>query len=300
MLLPAGVCISSLLVHAAPDTYYDIFILHDDKSIFPKSGFLERLFDRYNNLKITYKNIADHFRGAFETRGISIATYYRLLIPEVVTEYKKVMYHDVDLIFRSDLAGIFMETDLCNSYVAGVRSPGGLDAEVKLYREGLGLDCTRYILAGDIILNLELMRRDRLVERFKKEVENHSYRYQDMDVLNLVCKGKISFLPPSFCGTAEIFRLAAYRIVQPFYSPSELAELQREGIVHYNGVKPWRAYCPNFDIWWQYYRQSVFYDPQYYFDFFHKKLDEYDSLPFWKRVKILLRFFKPDKKMIHG
>ncbi|WP_346083784.1 glycosyltransferase family 8 protein [Sphingobacterium ginsenosidimutans] len=296
MLLPAGVCISSLLSHASADTYYDIFILHDEKSTFPRSGFLEQLSSQFANYKLTYKNTANLFAGAYETRGITIATYYRLLIPELVIEYGKVMYHDVDLIFRSDLSAIFHQTDLRDCYVAGVRSPGGFDEEVKTYRENLGLDSSQYILAGDIILNLDLMRQDGLVDRFKTQVAANSYRYQDMDVLNIVCKGKIKFLPASFCGTVELFRFAAYRKQQSFYSITELEAMQKDGIVHYNGTKPWNAYCPNFDIWWMYYRQSVFYDAKYYFDFFDGKRNEYDSLPLWKRVKILLRFFKPNKK----
>lgn len=41
LLMPAGVCLTSLLEHANPDTFYDIFILHDNKSSFPKRGYLE-------------------------------------------------------------------------------------------------------------------------------------------------------------------------------------------------------------------------------------------------------------------
>lgn len=112
-----------------------------------------------------------------------------------------------------------------------------------------------------------------------------------MDVINIVCKGRIKYLPPSYCivgTTAEILS----DINQPYFSKEEANYALKYGIIHYNGAKPWKTWCLNFDIWWEYYRKSVFYDPKFYFDYYHNKLDEYDKLPLWKRIKILLRYFK--------
>lgn len=80
--------------------FYDIFILHDNKSKFPESGYLEKLHNQYQNFNITYRNVGNAFEGAFEIRGITVAAYYRLLIPEVITEYDKIFYFDVDIIFE--------------------------------------------------------------------------------------------------------------------------------------------------------------------------------------------------------
>lgn len=63
------------------------------------------------------------------------------------------------------------------------------------------------------------------------------------------------------------------------------------GIVHFNGKKPWKDVCINFDIWWEYYRRCPFFDEKWYFDFFNYKLNELDRLPLMKRIKILLRYF---------
>ena len=64
-----------------------------------------------------------------------------------------------------------------------------------------------------------------------------------------------------------------------------------KGTLHYNGHKPWKKYCVNFDIWWEYYRNSPFFDPHFYFEFYYSKLDELDQLSLWKRIKIWLRYF---------
>jgi len=42
LLMPAGVCISSLLKHTNSDTFYDIFILHDEIAKFPTSKYICR------------------------------------------------------------------------------------------------------------------------------------------------------------------------------------------------------------------------------------------------------------------
>jgi hypothetical protein len=83
-----------------------------------------------------------------------------------------------------------------------------------------------------------------------------------------------------------------------FFSNDEIEHALEFGIVHYNGPKPWKQYCVNFDIWWEYYRKSPFYNEQFYFDFFNGKQDELDSLSLWKRIKILIRYFVYARKKI--
>lgn len=295
LLMPAGVCISSLLQHARAQTFYDIFILHATDCRYPQSGFLEQLHLRYTNFRITYKDVGTIFCDAFEIRNITIAAYYRLLIPKLIKEYDVVMYHDIDIIFRDDLSDIFFSTDMSSCYVAGVNFAGAMGKEGKQYINNLGLDWKNYILSGDLILNLALLREDHIVPLFEREVNQSQYIYQDMDIINIVCKGKIKRLPPVFCGSLEIFELASKKIEQPLYTQQELQDVLLHGIVHYNGVKPWETVCPNMDIWWECYRKSIYYNPQFHFDFFCNKLDDYDRLSLWRRVKILSRYFTKGK-----
>lgn len=291
LLLPAGVCIASLLENANENTFYDIFILHDNIAKYPELKYLEKLYQRYQNFSIQYRSVGSEFKNAFEIRGITVAAYYRLLIPELIPEYDKIMYHDVDVIFRTDLSTIYKETDMDDFYIAGVVSPDALDKSLRDTILKMNLNPDSYILSGNLIFNSFLMRKDSLVESLKKEAQKN-YKYQDQDVLNLICKGKIKRLSPSFCGAIGIFKLAANKVEQPLYSLAELEEVERRGIVHYNGPKPWDEWCPNFDIWWEYYRKSVYFDAQHYFYFYVSKLKELDQLSLWKRIKLLIRYFK--------
>ena len=78
----------------------------------------------------------------------------------------------------------------------------------------------------------------------------------------------------------------------------ELQKATDPVMIHFNGHKPWKKYCVNFDIWWEYYRKSPFFDAKFYFDFFYSRLNEYDLLPLWKRIKILIRYFVYGRKAL--
>jgi len=285
--LPAGVCISSLLIHALPETFYDIFILHSGNCRFI-TGRLNELPLHYGNCRITYRKVGKEFEHAFEIRGITVAAYYRLLIPELITEYDKVLYSDVDVIFRNDLATFYKSTDLTDYYVGGVSTPY---SDITDYVENvIKTKITQYIASGNLIINSKKIREDHLLVHFKR-VALCKWKYQDMDTINIVCAGKIKLLPPWFCMTCTTFEIL--NDANQKYYPEDVADYARKyGIIHYNGSKPWKQYCLNFDIWWEYYRESIFFDPKFYYDFYSAKMNEYDLLPLWKRVKILLRYFK--------
>lgn len=291
LLLAAGVAINSLLLNAKTETFYSIYVLHDSTAKFPSSSFFEPLVERFSNFSLDFINIGDEFKDAYEIRGITVAAYYRLLIPTLLPQYDKLMYHDVDIIFQDDLSEVFFNTNMENYYVAGVVSPACLNEEVANQRREMGLDPHHYILSGDLIINSALMRADNIVKRFKEEAK-HKYKHQDQDVINIVCKGKIQMLPVTFCSTVGAFKLDANNTKQEIYPQEDLSAMINRGIIHYNGPKPWNTICPNFDIWWEYYRKSPYYNKKFYYDFFSKKMEEHDRLPLLKRVKILLRYFK--------
>lgn len=298
--LQAGVCITSLLLNAKSETFYDIFILHGEQCSFENSK-LNKLPLIFGNCKIQYRCVGNAFESAFEIRGITIATYYRLLIPEIILEYDKIIYSDVDVIFRNDLSDIYANTDMDGCYVGGVVDASYFRPDHRNYIEKtLKLSYTEYIYAGNMILNLPLLRQDNIVESFIGAVTNSVYKYQDMDIINIVCKGKIRRMPPLFCFSSDIAKYSADMSETPLYTLDELMDAQTEGIVHYTGPKPWWGWCPNFDIWWEYYRRSIYFNPKVYCDFYVNQQSnaDLDCLSLWKRIKILIRYFKNGKKRL--
>lgn len=289
---PACVSLFSLLRSANRDTFYDIFILSPNGMSLNVSLF-SKLSEIYGNFRITLRNADDTFDSSYEIRGITTPAYYRLLIPELIPEYDKILYSDVDVIFRKDLSDVYFNTDIEGYYLAGVDSLAHLIPDLKDYYEKKMLrDSNGNIYSGNLLLNSKKLREDRIVAEFRKHVDM-KYKFQDMDIINIVCKGKIKYLSPSFCYTTYIADLAANNreLLETIWTKEQIQDAQDYGIVHYNGQKPWKGACINFDIWWECYRKSPFFDSRYYYHFFDNMLNEYDRLPLLKRLKILLRYF---------
>lgn len=299
LILPACVCISSLMMNAKEDTFYDIFILHSS-NIALKKEELDKLSQYYQNCRIQYRQVDNTFDSAFEIRGITTSTYYRLLIPDLIPEYDKIVYSDVDVIFRSDLSNIYFSTDLHDNYVAGVNALISFIPDMSAYYQKMRkVEMKSIIYAGNIIFNSKKIREDNIIEQFKKLAKNN-FRFQDLDVLNIVCQNKIVYLKPEFCVTTYFtgFSVRNRKILRQYWTDNDIALALQNGTVHYNGQKPWKGFCVNFDIWWEYYRKSPFFDERFYFEFFYKRLNELDQLSLWKRIKILIRYFVYGKREI--
>ena len=297
MIMPASVCISSLLMNASADTFYDIFILHSEKCDFSKSQLVD-IPNHYSNCKITFRTVNSEFVTAYEIRGITTTAYYRLLIPDLIPEYEKILYSDVDVIFRENLSKYY-QIHLDGYSMAGVDNASALSPGVQKYvREKLGIDHKYgHFYSGNLIINSKKIKEDNLIPQFR-ELAKRNFHQQDMDIINIACYGKIKALTPAFCLTNYLTEILVKRKQEmlSFFTNDEIEHALKYGIVHYNGPKPWKQYCVNFDIWWEYYRKSPFYDEQFDFDFFNDKQNELDKLSLMKRVKLLLRYFIYGKK----
>lgn len=290
MLLPATVCISSLLRSAKSDTFYDIFILYSGSK--PRIECEDKFKEAYSNLRITYRSVGDTFKNAYEIRGITAATYYRLLASELIPEYNKIIYSDVDIIFRMDLSELF-SVPLQNNYLAATYAlEKSLSKDGRSYSEKIGITPGEYFQAGVLLMNLHQMRLDNLTKRMIGMVPAN-YEFQDQDILNIVCKGKIIALPWNYnMGTTSfIYPEKRPELMTDKYANHEFNMLYTPMIVHFNGEKPWKNYCLNFDLWWECYRKSPVFDPKFYFNFYYEKLNYLDHLPLLKRIKILIRYF---------
>ena len=299
LVFPACICISSLMMNAKEDTFYDIFILNSKKDNIDKTQ-LDKIPSYYKNCRIQYRYVGDTFDSSFEIRGITTPAYYRLLIPELIPEYDKVIYSDVDILFRMDLAELY-SLNIESYYLAATRDLGvNLSADGKKYISSVdGLIQGKYLQSGFIIINNKKILEDNLILRFK-ELSNRKLKFQDQDILNLSCRCKVFFLPLKYNMTdySYYFINCERELISSLCDEKEIIEAIKTGNIHYNGHKPWKKYSVNFDIWWEYYRKSPFFDEKFYFDFFYNKLNELDQLSLWKRIKILIRYFVYGKRNI--
>lgn len=262
-IMQTGVCILSLLMNAV-DEFYDIHILIAKDVTDEDKQKLKQTVEPYS-AKLNFVCMDNSFSGAYEIRNISVAAYYRLLIPWLLPQYSKVIYADVDMIFQIGLAEVY-NMDLGNNYVAGVRVLAPFVS--KGFRNNaitLGLDINDYINSGFLIINSKKQREDNLKSIYLSHAAK-KYVYQDQDIINIVCKDKIYPLPLQYNVGSHLYKLYLKRRADLFtcYAENEIIQALNKGVLHYVGMnKPWKAFCFRFDVWWYYYRMSVFYDVSY-------------------------------------
>lgn len=159
--------------------------------------------------------------------NISLETYYRLLLPELLPDHSRVLYLDCDILVTGSLLPLW-ETDVTDYYAAGVNERDMLYRNLD-YRRSIGFtDDEVYINAGVCLLHLDKLRADGMDKRLFEQAEalKDKITHQDQDILNITLKGAIKPLP-------AIYNYTSYE--------REVAEiaLQDAVIIHYNWHKPW-------------------------------------------------------------
>lgn len=261
MCLPACVCLTSLLESAKSTTFYSIYILCNDSLGDDSRIRLSSITNHFLNASVSFVECGNIFESAFTIRGINQLAYFRLKIPSLLPDYDKIIYSDVDVIFKEDLSDLYRNINLEHNLLAGVRASFTSKSELK-YLDKLGIKHYSYINSGFLVFNSSLLRKEQIEKKFVDEVKN-KYYYQDQDIVNIVCNGRIKFLPLRYTFVQKNYLLSYdYDLLNCLYSQEELDTARKVGIVHYNGPKPWNCLCPRYDMWWSVYRSSVFYNEE--------------------------------------
>lgn len=161
---------------------------------------------------------------------VTLATYYRLLLPELLPGVDKVIYLDCDLVCRSSLAGLY-EQDMGTDWIRGV-----VDIDEKRHTERLGLE--RYVCAGVLLLNLRAWRENGVQEKCMTFIRDHVdvIVLHDQDVLNVACQGHLSYLDKTWDAQACETRQGR---ISGFNDIASTAN-----IIHFiGGRKPWHPGC---------------------------------------------------------
>jgi lipopolysaccharide biosynthesis glycosyltransferase len=286
LVIQTCVCVSSLLINAGKDELYDIYIIVD-KNVDTESRNKMQSLDKCFACTITIIIFEYTLAHAYPVEYITIAMYYRLFIPELISKYDKIFYSDVDIIFRRSISSLYKETDLSNSYLAAARS-----IVDKKYLSSIRCSPSTYFCSGFLLLNSKKMREDKLIDHFIG-LMHRKYKFPDQDILNIACKGAIAFFPTLLYGFDQTFYFKILRgenVDLISYTEEELKQALCIGLIHYTGVeKPWNYPCFRNDIWWEYYRKHPFYDEKYYFEK-QMYLKNGDYFSFGKRLRLLIRY----------
>lgn len=202
---------------------------------------------------IEFVDVGSLFDGvSSHINHIKKATFYRLLIPEIIPE-DKCIYLDSDTIVCRDLVELW-SFDLKNNYVAGVKAPWyHIEAEEQNYSEQAHIkDLSNYINAGVLLMNLKLMREDKVVDKFI-ELLPFNMISQDQDIINSVCYERIVFLPFKYNLMIKYASWSIEKYSKLFLDENLFESWNSPIIIHYaDPKKPWNNINGVLaQYWWQ-------------------------------------------------
>ncbi len=246
----AAVAIKSLIENAFEDTIYDIYVFHpdlDQKTILEFKNMVENTGKHSIKFEFIDKK---RFKDAPINKNGSWTeiVYYRLLIPEILPQYDKVIYSDVDVLFTKDLSEVYNQ-DLSNYECAAPAMEK--NDENMICHKYFSENKNPYIYSsGFIVLNCKKMRENNFVDRIFHTIKKYhdELRFFDLDTFNITCQN-IKNLPfryvflQSFYYNDDIKNAGEYEFVSKIYSDEEIQnEKNNVAIIHYAGKpgKPWR------------------------------------------------------------
>lgn len=252
IILGAAVAIQSLIDTAKKDTSYDIFVYHpdiDNKTILE----FEKMVQGTNH-SITFQYISkDRFKNAPINKNGSWQeiVYYRLLIPELLPQYDKVIYIDTDVILKDDLTQAY-NIDLSDFECAAVA----------MEKNNENMICHKYFpenkneftyISSFIIFNSKKLRENGFVDRVFDTIKtfNTRLKFFDLDTLN-IATDKFYNLPFRYgvfqsLYYSDVFKnwdeTYEYKFLKSVYDDETLKnEVENVVMLHYAGKpgKPWR------------------------------------------------------------
>ncbi len=261
--LAASVALMSLLDTKAPDTEYEIFVLYENMS----DDAMQKLNAIFpvNWIKIDY----NPFSGMLTTDRFPSICCSRLLFPMLFPDYDKILYSDVDVLFKKDLWKVF-NTDISDYYWGGVAQGANTPKTKHDHPPCYEMGDTIFI-DGFMVVNLKKMREEDFFSKCMDIASRWSALLTsvEMDVLNMACKNQICKLDYIYQVPGMVYHTDTagpmYWQNDCYEIPSSKPQLQQNtAVIHYadnsDPVKVWLL--PENEIpeeYMRYMRQSPFY-----------------------------------------
>ena len=258
------VTLKSAVDKFSKDYNYDIIILENNIGEKNKKRLLKLSKE---NISIRFFDITKAIQDEdkfYISNHISTATYYRLFIPEILKEYKKIIYLDIDLLILEDLSKLY-NVDMGDNLIAAaldlplhIKYLNDEDFEYKKFRDYLKQelnikDGNSYFQAGVLVMNLEQMRKDNITQK-SIEILNSGKKFilHDQCILNKLCHGKVHYISNSW----DSYKLNIEKLLYNNQRKSYMTSIKSPKIVHFTGQgskKAWNGYMSNKWAWvWNY------------------------------------------------
>lgn len=258
--------IYSIIANGSRKNNYDFVVLQSDIG-WENQRKLHEMTAPFENVSLRIADVTEYIKGynffVGNKDNFSKEAYYRLLIPELMEGYRKVLYLDGDMVALTDVAELY-QTDVEGYLLASSRDLCGMIAyynpltDLRKYRDNtLGLkEPDNYFIDGMLLINIPEFRKRYSTKELLEFAASRDWRQHDQDVLNVLCEGRTKLVS------------AAWDVMVPEfneYLPKELrAELEESiehvKIIHFGGYrKPWLCLdAPFSEYFWRYAAQTPY------------------------------------------
>lgn len=265
--------LKSMAEHSNSDKNYDILLLSQDVSDTNVKN-VKKMLSAWKNISLRVLDpsvLIDQY--TFHIEGhFSKETYYRLVLPELLPNYDKVLYLDSDMIAMDDVAKIYDENidgyllAACHDAdTAGLYN--GYRKDKKDYTDKILKlkEPYQYFQAGVLLLNLEEFRKRYTTKQILDFAVSEKWQLLDQDILNKLCEGAVKYIDMSWNVMVDFAGIRINQIIA--LAPRWLNEMYQEArknpkIIHYAGPqKPW--FEPEMDFgmqFWECARGTAYYE----------------------------------------
>ena len=247
-LLPSCTAVLSLLEKMNPAFCCHLYILAEEKDRDMDEGLFRAFAERFPSFSWEYRNVSPG--GFLHTRlpvgVVSNLCFARMMAAEILPELNRCLYLDGDILVNDDISKLWKmqdDPDFEDCYLAACPDLSLQNGSGEFYVEHRRLlnteNLENYFNSGILIMNLEKIRRDRLLDQFLS-LADKGYLFGDQDILYTVCRKHVKMLPvrwnlyPGNIDDESIMRLGC--------TEEDKADLKtgRAAILHFAGKdKPW-------------------------------------------------------------
>ncbi len=187
------VSMKSIMLSQNRDTFIIFHILVSSKIKDEEKKIIDKICQIHRNCEIKYFQMGERYKE-INTKGYiqwSTAMFYRLRLPELLPNEKRILYLDCDTIIYKDLTKIY-NYDIEGNYFTGMLEPRDLSY--------LGKNVKNYINTGVMLFNLEELRNGNVSKKLEEFLIKYNFKllFPVNDSVNTVCHQKNGYFPPEY------------------------------------------------------------------------------------------------------
>ena len=268
-----NVCLKSIQINSKKNKLYDLVILEKNITEENKNFILKEYNCKNFSVRFVNSNDLLNFSNLKQMMSFySTESYLKLIVAEIFRQYKKVLYIDIDIIVKMDIATIFdiemknnpiaMTRDYAINYVIQYENPIDLP---KYFKEELHLkNFFNYGSAGLILFDIEKIK-DEDTKKLLDLAYKRPYVLQEQDILNIYFENKITYLPYRYLvNIADNIQLDKLQWINTECKEDfQETKTINAKILHFSGErKPWfnDLQDRNVKYWWKYAKETNSYD----------------------------------------